>query len=371
MRQSMIILAPHSVKVEFAVDPVFSLLVGLYGLSFADSVQELDPWFRQVAAQLPTERAHANRVVCEGLQLGFAPGELWASVEAFLAHLEEINPGELRARILQRFYDPQRRRAWQEFNDFALPAQEEFLSLVLGDCDDHPNLPFVLEAHQLLAQPERLKELVVSHLRWAWSARFEAEWEKHRAGLESAAHTLAAGDYTGKSPSEIVSAVTGREIRGKRDLEEILENAERLLFSACPHLGQVAFFDPHGTSVHVMFSPQEVHRRIEAAVSGSFPETASPPLARADLLGLLNTLADDTRLRILELLAQHGPLGAPEIIDRLQVNQPSVSRHLGRLSAAGFIKEQRGMGKTKYYAINPNRLHETLQALARISGAEA
>ena len=61
-------------------------------------------------------------------------------------------------------------------------------------------------------------------------------------------------------------------------------------------------------------------------------------------------LADPTRRRILELLAQ-GELTAGEIAAHFSMTKPSVSHHLSILKAAGLISDQR-RGQNIVYSVN-------------------
>jgi DNA-binding transcriptional ArsR family regulator len=63
---------------------------------------------------------------------------------------------------------------------------------------------------------------------------------------------------------------------------------------------------------------------------------------RSDLVAkYFRTLADPTRLRILQLLAAEGELSVGEIAARLRVTQPGVSNHLACLRWCGFIETRR------------------------------
>ena len=55
------------------------------------------------------------------------------------------------------------------------------------------------------------------------------------------------------------------------------------------------------------------------------------------MITTLNALADPNRLRIVELL-RNGPCSVNEIVERLQLSQPLVSKHLRVLSQAGLVK---------------------------------
>jgi DNA-binding transcriptional ArsR family regulator len=79
------------------------------------------------------------------------------------------------------------------------------------------------------------------------------------------------------------------------------------------------------------------------------------PLRRAEVLGPLNALADDTRLRILELLVEHGEQRAQEIIAQLEGSQGNVSRHLKQLVGAGLARERRAGDANKLYTYDAGR----------------
>ena len=53
------------------------------------------------------------------------------------------------------------------------------------------------------------------------------------------------------------------------------------------------------------------------------------------------TLADPTRLRILQLLRAEGELSVGEIAERVGISQPGVSNHLACLRWCGFVDTRR------------------------------
>ena len=73
---------------------------------------------------------------------------------------------------------------------------------------------------------------------------------------------------------------------------------------------------------------------------------AAPALRETDALAdLLKALADPTRLRMLDLLAQrNAPLCVCEITEQFPQNQPTISHHLRILREAGLAAcEKRGV----------------------------
>ncbi|MEZ4363074.1 MAG: metalloregulator ArsR/SmtB family transcription factor [Kofleriaceae bacterium] len=73
----------------------------------------------------------------------------------------------------------------------------------------------------------------------------------------------------------------------------------------------------------------------------------------APLSRLFRALGDETRLRIVALLA-HGELCVCHLERALELSQPTVSRQLGVLRAAGLVTSRRE-GTWVYYKLVPQR----------------
>jgi DNA-binding transcriptional ArsR family regulator len=69
------------------------------------------------------------------------------------------------------------------------------------------------------------------------------------------------------------------------------------------------------------------------------------------LVARLRALGEPTRLALALLLADGGELGATQLLERLDVSQPSLSRHLKVLRSAGVIRERRD-GRNAYYQLS-------------------
>ncbi len=81
-----------------------------------------------------------------------------------------------------------------------------------------------------------------------------------------------------------------------------------------------------------------------------------------EMLTLFKALSDETRLRILKLLA-HGELCVCEIVAAFGVGQPRVSFHLAALKNAGLVKDRKD-GKWMYYRINESDLFKRFLILS-------
>jgi ArsR family transcriptional regulator, cadmium/lead-responsive transcriptional repressor len=89
---------------------------------------------------------------------------------------------------------------------------------------------------------------------------------------------------------------------------------------------------------------------IESPVAGPRPPfvlTESP--TEPELVGkYFRALGDPTRVRILELLREHGELAVSELVERLELSQPKVSNHLACLRWCGFVATRRDHPAVRY-----------------------
>lgn len=79
-------------------------------------------------------------------------------------------------------------------------------------------------------------------------------------------------------------------------------------------------------------------------------------MVKYDRGAVFEALADDTRRRILDLLAT-GELPAGEVAERFAISRPAVSRHLRKLRKAGLV-ERRTDAQWRIYRLNPEALRE-------------
>jgi DNA-binding transcriptional ArsR family regulator len=102
--------------------------------------------------------------------------------------------------------------------------------------------------------------------------------------------------------------------------------------------------------------------RLSGTVRTETSEDASRGPARGvvkDLAQLFKLLADETRLRILDMLGARKELCVKDLWERLGQSQPAVSHHLGLLRMAGLV-DTRHEGKHIYYRIHQERLDELM-----------
>jgi len=99
------------------------------------------------------------------------------------------------------------------------------------------------------------------------------------------------------------------------------------------------------------------------------PVDVSPTVTEAqaeEYAGWFKALADPTRVRILNLLAQSGdPLCVCDIVDRFPLGQSAISHHLKVLREVRFVAAER-RGTFMYYRVNRACLAEFPEAARRI-----
>ena len=94
-------------------------------------------------------------------------------------------------------------------------------------------------------------------------------------------------------------------------------------------------------------------------LSGELPAQDAQELATA-----LKVLADPVRLRLLGLIrsAPDGRAVTRDLVEPLEVSQPTVSHHLGVLFDAGFVERERD-GRETWYSIASDSFSTICQLL--------
>jgi DNA-binding transcriptional ArsR family regulator len=80
---------------------------------------------------------------------------------------------------------------------------------------------------------------------------------------------------------------------------------------------------------------------------------------------LFKVLGVETRIRIIEILKQKGPLGVNELSETLGVTPSAVSQHLKILKHAGLVRNER-KGYWIPYALNEDALEQCQELLSKV-----
>lgn len=356
--QAELVRSLPATTIQFEIEPAHNALYSLMLLNFADTLSGLDDWITRTAQALSPERRHNNRLVLEGLHYAVSPIRSWASFEDYLDDLTATNPVELRDRLLERLTIakvhtlPRGVRPMPSIPPQQLLDKATYLRWLAEGFGGDYDAELEGEAHDYLVEPARMHTLIIYHLQTMWREHMRAEWHRVRPLLEEAVTLFRAQDWTGLGALQIARQVTNQEL--KPYWEGMIERAQQLTLIPSAHIGPYLGKFYHDDSLWLLFG---------AHLPGG-ASTTSSALTRSELLVRLSAMNDDTRLRILELLAQRDEMCAQDMIALLDVSQPAVSRHLKQLSATGYVTERR-RDINKCYALNRERLDETCELLHR------
>ena len=356
MAELDVIVPPKLVTVTFSLEPAYNVFASLSLLEMAEDFTGLGEWVYQTVKALSPERLRTNQIV-----LLDAPVHLedvaWSSFPEWLDDLAARDATALRDQALQA----QLTRA-RKVLDGGVPEPSELLA------DRAAYLAFVEElgrrggekfdrsiweeVHRLLNDPPSRQDLIVSHLRTMWDEVLASEWERNLPLLEESIAAFQSLDFAGLTAAQVLNRVILREIPPASSIHW-LEEAEHIIFIPSAHTGP-----------YLLRLGGESYSAERLVFGARIPEgsrVSSPTLSRSELLMRLNALANDTRLRILELVVQKGELNTPEIMAQIGLSQSAVSRHLEHLTATGYlIVRHEG---AKCYRLNPDRIDHTFEAL--------
>ncbi len=196
----------------------------------------------------------------------------------------------------------------------------------------------------LLRDPQAAKDGILGVLR-AWQAPFSAIEARVTAILERDYEERAA-DRERLGPAELIETTTG----GVRYLPE--PGIARVI------LGPSYFSRPYN---FLMSARDWRFFGYPVADSALGPSDAlTPPLA---LVRLHRALGDETRLRILKLLASRD-LYLTEIAQALDLSKPTIKHHMIQLRSAGLVTIT-DAGTVMYYSLRRNRLDDASAEIKR------
>ncbi len=316
--------APASIQVSAELEPALNVLLTLWALT-ADEAPELEPALAQAAIQLTPAQKQFNRWLFAQLGSGLLPSRTDAS---FTEYLDDL------AQQPEQFFQVSSLPSTATSNDFE-------------------------QAASLVADAPALRHQVVEHLRYLWELLLATEWQRQSRMLVKM--TKAMNDLVFSLPTwQATDAYTALRflLQTEPSAAQLaqLAGVQRIVLAWSPYL--LAWCGRLGSAdtlwVIRKFDPQLLRR---------------DPLTRAEVLGPLTALTDDTRLRILELLIEDGELRAQEIIGSLESSQGNVSRHLKQLVGASLARERRAGDANKLYEFNEAGLQRLLYLVRQLLSA--
>jgi DNA-binding transcriptional ArsR family regulator len=352
------IISPQkTVDVNFSLEPAYNAIVSLSLLDTAEGFSGLNDWVYRTAREMSAEQLRINQLVLQDIHVHLADAR-WSSFPAWVDDLAAQDATAMRDGALRSWL-----REIGKTIDGELPAPSElmadralYLSLVeksFGRRGRPYDRSYWEEMHGLLADPPTRQNIIVSHLRAMWEWAVLPEWERHLPLLEESITAFESLGLSGLTAAEALSRVV---LRAQIPQESAgwLAELDRIIFIPSAHTG------PYLIKLGGLSDST-----ARFAYGARVPEGAivrTPALSRSELLMRLNALANDTRLRILELLAAKGELGTPDVVAQLELSQSAAARHLEHLTATGYLTTRRQQG-TNLYHVNPDQFDHTFQVL--------
>jgi DNA-binding transcriptional ArsR family regulator len=301
----------------------------------------------------------------------------------YLLDLDEMPSDQLRDNVLEDLRERLRRRVDPAATDH-VPSAEHLLAerdtfvasyehLTRTDPFTAPvDTELLHEAHALLHDPTRLCKVVLDYLFDIWERdendkqqelSFNVEWGriKRMVGWHAQMYARALHDLGDDIPlAEAFRELTGRDL--PPEVAAALAGRREVVLLPCWHLGRWVL-------------PWEVTSGVPRLCFSEPPNADVPllrrtPVGRAELRARMAALADETRLRILELVRAHDEMTAQELVAALDLSQSNVSRHLNQLVQMGYLFQRRGEGANKTYRVSAYHLTRTAGALRRLGEGE-
>ncbi len=353
-------VASSIVRIEPALNAFGSMLL----ISKAEDEPGIHEWVTKTRLQMSPEERFRHKLVTIGFHYSIMPQAPGMTFEAYLRDLEATPPSVFRERLLKAYAEACHTEEAQkdknqpvDWDDVLSSARNyvKFLRSRFGD--EATDVEVETRAHEYVIDPAALKQLVTGHIRWFWKNYLETEWNRVRPMLEESARAFNQIDYDDMTRMEIIEFVTGKEVSSEAKWEskwgKQLQDTKDLIFIPNAHIGPYMRADKIQDTFYIYFGAH--------LPEGS--EIRVPELDRAEIVSRISALADDTRLQILQLIAERGELRSQEIMEVVNLSQPSVSRYLSQLTAAGFLQERRANG-AKAYILNRDRIEKTLKAVS-------
>ncbi len=360
-------MAPFALNLERTKNETLTVelqpALNAFGSAFLVAKDESEPgiheWVRRTQAAMTPEERGRHKLVMIGLFYALAPRRHWPSFPAYLADLEGQPPSAFREHLLESYADifpedctPEQHVEVVQWDEVLSSPASYVAFLKSRFTEAHIDIEIETRAYQYVLDTAAMKQLIVDHLRWFWKNHLEAEWNRVQPMLEESVKAFQRADLNEMSRLEAARFVTGQ------DLEEGkwgngLEQAARVILIPNAHIGPYLQRSMVDDTIHIFFGARQ-------------PEgdgVRVPELDRAEIVSRLSALADDTRLQILQMVIRNGEMRSQDIMEATGLSQPSVSRYLTQLTAAGYLQERRSSG-AKHYSLNRDRVERTLKAVS-------
>lgn len=342
--------AANSASVRFAIEPAYDLLISLAAAANAERYEMPHAWAQSVKDVLPPAMRRDLALFFGGPSpLGTGPVQLVPDLApggdagVFLDALGDIDPYDLGAAILVRHMEGKALRAavLRTLRTRATAADEAAVQKHLATLKAETRKRWISIAADPLTMSMRYLALLRAH-HDAWFAR----------------------EFPSVLPVLEQRARQGRRYVGKMPLKDVIARATGGFTLASVGARSVTLIPSYYASpfVYVVREGRET-----VLVYGARPpesETAHAPLDMANTK-VLKVLADETRLRILGLLAQKSMYGQ-QLADSLGISHATVSHHMAQLRVSGLTRTELAEDGMQMYHVRPQAIQHLCSELTAV-----
>ena len=349
--------APPRPEVEFVFSPVLDMLNAMYFTRFAIDAEGVEGWplelRKEMAPDLLEELDYlywfpnGAGLMGQFLDMLWSHPEAWESIDSVIAFIRDMEPG----------IGPDQQNAGIQGLAYYLACVRDEPVIHSDDPREALRLKITSDGVEdvdsvmrLWDRPEELRQRMIRLIERFHDEHYSEQLPLIRESLEGSA--TAHRGITRDEAAQLIQKLTGRD---SMCLEDVCDaKYERVIFSPSldmgPYISCAALDGPH--PVHGMFYPCEAE-----FVHGDLPHATDVQRTAR----LYKALSDEGRLRILHML-KDGELYAQEIVDKTNLHQSVVSRHLWLLKAVGLV-DYRKQNNMKFYSLNPRVRDELLTTM--------
>src|SRR5699024_7189743 len=177
-------------------------------------------------------------------------------------------------------------------------------------------------------------------------------WEdEHKRLCEWRHHNEKTFSKSYRTNDEALLEVTGL-YPDTNEMDQV-KRAKKMTFIPVLNLGRLLTFENINQHMYVMFEPSTHTSKKEVNVSEQH---------YANIFAAFEGMGDRTRLQILGLLAENKAMFAQQIVNKLEMKQSTISRHLNQLHKSGLVSVRKE-GNTKYFSIDKDVMREVINVL--------
>ncbi len=359
---------PKTARFTINVEIVRNILNSLSLLAASNKYDNINQFITKVYTKLDRKTIRDNEIIMHGLHYAASPEKDFPDFQAYIDDLKAKDPYLLQRKLFHA-YDrvssykvniiSDRSVTITEADQKRILSKKEYYLEYLSRCFTEENLDYSIEgeAYNYLINPDKMKNFFVSHFQYMWDNYLKNEFEKNAPTLVNAVNEFNKINFARLGVFEIVQKITGHDIEAEWSEKEWelgwIKNSKKVVFVPSIHMGPYIGRSLKSDAIYIFFTP-----RTTEAISFS-----SPDLTRTDISVRLNTLSDDTRLKILKIVGMEHELSSKQIMDRLELCQSAASRHLQQLSATGYLSERR-QNSAKIYSLNTRFITKTFDAVS-------